>query len=334
MTNNFVSIIVAVYNVEEYLEACLNSIVVQTYSHFELLLVNDGSTDNSGCICDKWQKKDSRIKVLHQENEGPSVARNRALKEMQGEYVLFVDSDDVMTPTMLALLVRAIGQDDVQLVCCGTQVIYHANEDKMRSDEKFYHIGMEGVHSFSYKEMCGVSVNLWNKFYRADIIRENNIVFPAGVFYEDVAFNWVYYCYCNRVMFIPEKLYCYHRRKGSIMGLTYCHKSIRGMDHLKIAQCIYDEYKRRKIVSEIYFPYFVVLFINLYRETFKVIPESCYREARERANILAKELMAMPDYRFISLKLKHKLTDIMNGVLSPQSMKMRHFFQMLKALVR
>ena len=114
-----ISIIVPVYNVEKYLRKCLDSILAQTFSDFELFLVDDGSTDRSGEICDQYAQSDPRIRVIHQENAGQAVARNRALDVMQGEYVAFVDSDDFIHPQMMEVLLKHAERTNATISVCG-----------------------------------------------------------------------------------------------------------------------------------------------------------------------------------------------------------------------
>ena len=114
-----VSIIVPVYNVERYLHNCIESILNQTYKDFKLFLINDGSKDNSGHICDEYKEKDSRITVIHQSNQGQSAARNAGINQAETEWILFVDSDDLIHPQMLEYLVRAVDETKVNMSVCG-----------------------------------------------------------------------------------------------------------------------------------------------------------------------------------------------------------------------
>ena len=112
------SIIIPVYNVEKYLDRCVESVLAQSFRDFEVLLIDDGSPDNSGRMCDEWALKDSRIKVIHQKNTGLSGARNTGLRNAQGEYVTFVDSDDLIAENMMATLIERVEKDDLDAVWC------------------------------------------------------------------------------------------------------------------------------------------------------------------------------------------------------------------------
>lgn len=166
-----VTIIVPVYNTQEYLTRCLDSIVNQSYRHFELLLIDDGSRDDSGRICDDYAAKDSRIKVFHLENGGVSNARNFALDHASGEYIQFLDSDDWISPEATRLFVRTITTSQCDMVISdfyrvsGKRLSQKGDieEDGVMTRQEFANIMLENPADFYY----GV---LWNKFYRREII--------------------------------------------------------------------------------------------------------------------------------------------------------------------
>ena len=120
--NSLISIIVPVYNVQEYLPKCLDSIINQTYKNLEIILVDDGSTDNSGKLCDEYAERDKRIKIIHQKNSGQANARNKGIKESKGKYIAFVDSDDWIDEDFIETLEKYISNDNI--VCCGYKEIY------------------------------------------------------------------------------------------------------------------------------------------------------------------------------------------------------------------
>ena len=124
------SIIVPVYNVEDYLERCLDSIISQTFSNIEIICVDDGSTDNSGNICEEYADKEQRISVIHKENEGPAAARNDGLENIQGAYVSFVDCDDWLEPEMYTTMLQALNKEQADIIICGyTEDYAEKNEE-------------------------------------------------------------------------------------------------------------------------------------------------------------------------------------------------------------
>lgn len=203
---NVVSIIIPIYNAELHLNKCLLSVLNQTYGNLEVILINDGSTDLSGEICDNYAKTDNRIRVIHQKNAGPSHARNTGIKMSVGEYIQFVDSDDWIEPDMTEKLVEAM-VDHVQLVICG----YKNNADASfipaingvyQKPEFMLHFGNLYKHII-FPSPC-------NKLYRTAIIKEFAIRFSENMTMgEDLLFNMDYLKNCNRINIIPDQLYNY-----------------------------------------------------------------------------------------------------------------------------
>ncbi|RFU65822.1 glycosyltransferase family 2 protein [Peribacillus glennii] len=210
---SLVSIIMPVYNAEKYLSKCIDSILNQSYKNLELILVNDGSKDKSGFICDEYAKNDHRITVIHQENSGPSAARNNGIKAAQGTYIQFVDSDDSMEADMTKNLVEAMN-NTVQLVLCG----YHSIElnDGNTTITKRVPLTQGTLQHTEFIECFGELYNnqminpLWNKLYVKDIIKEFNISFIEELnMGEDLLFNLAYIKVCGQISVITDPLYNY-----------------------------------------------------------------------------------------------------------------------------
>lgn len=218
-----VSIVVPVYNNEEYLSRCIESILNQTYKNFELLLINDGSTDLSGEICEKYSKKDKRIKVIHQVNSGPSMARNRGIKESLGKYIQFVDSDDYINSNMTEGMVEAMNEN-VQLVFCGFNNISESNGKVMIESKKTPLQGtyciMDFLAQFGNLMIEGFINTIWNKMYSAEVIKQNGFIFDDRIdLGEDLLFNLEYLKQCREVYFVEKQLYNYLIiNKNSITG--------------------------------------------------------------------------------------------------------------------
>ncbi|GHU80952.1 glycosyl transferase [Clostridia bacterium] len=173
-----ISVIIPVYKVEAYLEKCINSVMAQTYTNLEIILVDDGSPDRCGDICDNFAEMDSRISVIHQENGGISAARNSALRIANGEYIAFVDSDDYIDSNMYQVLyekARGTGSDVVECDLRHTFPNRESVEVGKRYADKEHLLGLgRGV--------------VWNKLYSMELLRKANILFPVGLYYEDVEF--------------------------------------------------------------------------------------------------------------------------------------------------
>lgn len=217
-----ISVIVPVYNSENYLSECIDSLINQTYKNFELILVDDGSTDKSARMCDEYAIKDSRIKVVHKENGGVSSARNVGLQLSQGEYIQFVDSDDYVKPEFLSILINSIEQNNSQISVCKASTI-HINGTKSKSKSKVSEnitLDRKEATSFLFNEMNNA---LWNKLISKDAIKD--IIFEEGcTFGEDPYFLIQVLNNCERVSFVADELYCYRKNEGSITTTKFSEK--------------------------------------------------------------------------------------------------------------
>ena len=213
-----VSIIVPVYNAEQYLRRCVDSILNQEYTDFELLLVNDGSTDASGEICEEYGDKDPRVIVIQKENTGVSDSRNQALDRARGKYLQFLDSDDWITPDATRLFVRAAEEYGCDMVISDFYRVVgerlstkgDIEEEGVLTREEFAAHMMENPADFYY----GV---LWNKLYRRDIVEEHNLRMDTDINWcEDFMFNLEYIRYAKVFYALHAPIYYYVKRKGSL----------------------------------------------------------------------------------------------------------------------
>lgn len=205
-----ISIIVPVYNTEQYLSECLDSVLAQQFEDWECLLINDGSTDNSGTICDLYAKKDSRFRVFHTANYGVSFARNRGVENASGKYIAFVDSDDTIDNNYLFTLHQATECTDAELIVCGMKLISPSEMKINIANRGFVFIKNEDSNRFI--ELCRKFL-LYGpvvKLYRSDIINKNKIRFPLGVQYgEDLIFNLEYLEHVFRIQVLDLPGYNY-----------------------------------------------------------------------------------------------------------------------------
>ena len=206
------SIIVPVYNVEDYLQQCLESLQMQGYQDYEVVCVNDGSTDNSRGILANWEEKWPQLRVINRENGGLSAARNTGLKAATGDYVVFVDSDDWVEPTMLDTLAKAIGNEDMLCFAC-------QRTDNNGSD----HLSAETTNGWNYYNRHALEarvvpfVCVWQRCYRRRFLEDNNLQFREGILHEDNEFTPRAFLRAKRIKVIPDVLYIYRVRPGSIM---------------------------------------------------------------------------------------------------------------------
>lgn len=206
-----ISIIVPVYNVERYLPQCIDSIIAQTFHDWELILVDDGSTDRSGAICDEYSLKDTRIRVIHKQNSGQADSRNIAIQMAEAELVGFVDSDDWIDPDMYEVLYDALTGNDADIAICGHYLSYKD------ADLPFNSGSGAGVYTRDealQKIICDREIKsyLVDKLYRRHVINE---FLPKSFYYEDYATLFKWFACADRVAFCNVPKYHYRQRRGS-----------------------------------------------------------------------------------------------------------------------
>ncbi len=222
MSEDKVSVIIPVYNVEKYLERSVYSIINQTYGNIEIILVDDGSTDGSGRLCDVLAQKDGRIRVLHKNNGGLSSARNAGLEMAEGTYIYFLDSDDYVRNNLLEDCIHNIG--DAGLISFGYEAVdEHDNKlGSMEFSKGVYQLTTEeetlrfiSQQLFKYR----VAWSAWSKVFRMSVIRENDLRFVDNnkIFAEDILFVIMYLLCCDQVKCVEQRYYLYVKRSGSIM---------------------------------------------------------------------------------------------------------------------
>lgn len=213
MQGALISVIIPVYNVDEYLAECVDSVIGQTYKNLEIILVDDGSTDRSGSICDEYRLRDARIRVIHKTNGGISSARNAGLEIAQGSYIGFVDSDDYIADDMFSQLYMNI-KDNCQISVCfnnvvdGTKIFAECQlPDKITILSNEEAVKELIVDSTIKNYVC-------NKLYRAELF--SGLRFPEGKIYEDIAINYLLFDRAEHISVIPKTLYYYRMRSGSV----------------------------------------------------------------------------------------------------------------------
>ena len=232
------SIIVPVYDVERYLPKCIDSILAQTFTDFELILVEDGSPDNCPALCDAAAARDARIRVIHQKNGGLSAARNAGLDAARGEWIGFVDSDDYIAPEMYEALYKAVQSTGADLALCD-----YAEVDETGAPCLPPYTGL-AQRIFTGRELLKRATNTmaqpaWNKLYRRDLVVQHHLEMnPALRIFEDFMFNLEYLRVARNIVAVPSPVYYYVRTKNSIVSQTY------GMTTLKIRLAAFDEYKQ------------------------------------------------------------------------------------------
>ena len=211
--NDLISIIVPVYNVEDYLDKCINSIINQTYTNIEIIIINDGSTDNSYEICKSY--KDKRIKLYSIKNKGLSGARNYGISKSKGKYLAFVDSDDYIEKDYIEVLYNNLIKEDADLSCCSLYEVFK-NEIKNKSKKDKYYV----MNSYETIEKTftdeGLNVYVWNKLYKKELFK--NIKFPVNKNSEDIYVMHEIISSCKKIVYESIPKYYYVQRKNSIVN--------------------------------------------------------------------------------------------------------------------
>ena len=217
-----ISIVVPVYNAERYLVECLESILHQLYPSFELILINDGSSDASGLICDEYAHKDSRVRVVHQENKGSSAARQVGFELSQGEYIVAIDADDWVDEQYLANMLQIMEREHADIVMSAywynrygkdTYIANHASSDEVAVWQKDFINGT--CHA-----------GLWNKMLRKDILLSGKIIVPQHSYFEDMAITISYIEQCKKLCYNPSATYHYRYNNDSLTNTPNKEKRI------------------------------------------------------------------------------------------------------------
>lgn len=279
-----VSVIVPVYNVEEYLDECVESIVLQTYKTLEIILVDDGSTDRSGKKCDEWREKDERITVIHQKNMGLSAARNSGIDKCLGEWITFIDSDDAVSLDYVAYLYGLVQKYEVIVAQCDRGDL---QENKERND-----IFEKKINSCEFLLSSYYQTTAWGKIYKKELFEKER--YPVGMVHEDMAVTYKL-VYCARNVGVTNKiLYYVRQRTGSITRKEKFYKErLVVLQFLREQIEFFEEKKENELVKKGYRNYAYALLEN-YNKTKKAIKDKetelkikkeyqriCYRVIKE-----------------------------------------------------
>ncbi len=243
MDEPLISIIVPIYNVEKYLNRCIESIVNQTYKNLEIILVDDGSPDNCPQICDEWKKKNNRIKVIHKKNGGLSDARNAGLDIAQGEYIAFVDSDDWILPNMYQKLMKVMKDTNSDIVQCNYERVLDDDCREIMNNNNPKVISFDAHDALkNLIEENNLNQMVWNKLFKKELFE--NLLFEVGMLNEDDFITYQLFSKANKISYVDSKEYCYLIRNTSIMGESY---SIKRLDGLEARYRQYNFYKKNYI---------------------------------------------------------------------------------------
>lgn len=241
------SIVIPVYNAEDYLSACLDSVLAQKFTEYELILVNDGSSDSSGDICERYGQKDGRVRVIHQENRGQAAARNRGIEAAQGTYIGFCDNDDFLHPDMYKTLLANTKLLNVDISACSYNVknVQGGLSHDIHTGEMYCFANKEGMAEYLSRERMDIYV--WTKIYNRQFLNSHNIRFEPGRNDEDFLFNHDAFRCAAGSVFMDKALYTYAERAASECRVYY-KKDLRGYLH----NTLYRTYKIESVTCKEY----------------------------------------------------------------------------------
>lgn len=299
-----ISIIVPIYNVEKYINKCVDSILGQTFKDFELILVDDGSPDRCGKICDEYAQKDARVKVVHKENGGLSDARNRGIEEAKGEYIGFVDSDDYIDKDMYEILYDSLIENNADISVCGVYDCYSDRIAQNNIDGKMHVFSnQEALKEVLYgKKLTAFAVN---KLYKREVF--DNMRFPVGKIYEDSFLIPTIFANSEKIVLVSVPKYYYLHREGSITSFKFSEKFFDVIEaseiNLELVNNKFPSIKKQAIFRYLWAHFFVLdkmLLEDDYRNikgykqiksvlkknTLEILRNSCFEKSRKISILL------------------------------------------------
>ncbi len=321
MPNPMISVIVPVYNVETVLPYCLDRIINQTYKELEIIIVNDGSTDNSGLICEKFQKMDARIELVNQTNKGLSEARNAGIEKAKGEYISFIDSDDIIALNFYEYLIKLIIENDADIAECNYVKVAEDEVLKQKIDfNKFKndsYIVLDKMGAFYQLNNTDVNivvktVVVWNKLYKRRLFED--IRFPIGKRYEDDFTTYKVMNKIHKLVSTERILYGYVQRKSSIMNQSFNEKRLDAIE-------AFDNYMQffKKIADVNLYEKFLLRYLRIIITILEELNDSSYigkdkikeelankfKDVYKELENIQKDLKHMNDSENISMKERY-----------------------------
>lgn len=289
-----ISIVIPIYKVEPYLRRCLDSVLAQTYTDLEIILVDDGSPDGCGAICDEYREKDSRIKVIHQENRGLSGARNAGLAIASGQYIAFLDSDDYVDPDMYEKLLTVLLENDADIAECGYRWVKpDVTYDRENTGNVDVYTNIEALEKLYFGDQMfgGISIVVWNKLYRAELLE--NLCFAQGLINEDVDFTPRALYQARRIAKLNENLHNFFFSPNSISRSSFSLKRLDAIEVRRRIMAFHKEKGLQRYYDFVESTYFSTLYACYY-DCRRLRAQSAYRkEAEELRKILQSQYEAI-----------------------------------------
>ena len=242
--NEKISVIIPIYNVEKYLPKCINSVLNQTYSNLEIILVNDGSTDSCKQICEEYKKLDNRIKIINKKNGGLSDARNYGIEASTGNYIAFLDSDDWIDKELYMTLYKIIKRYDADISVCNFKKSYLNGDNKTHNSGKIKcYSNIEALNELYGKNSVQMIV-AWNKLYKRSTIKE--LRFPVGRIHEDEYLTPIIIYNANKLVYRDNQLIYYRQTPNSIINSKF---NIKRLDYLYSLECRNEFFKQNGLID-------------------------------------------------------------------------------------
>lgn len=283
-----ISIIVPVYNVRPYLEQCVRSIIAQNYQDWECILVDDGSNDGSGELCDQLAIEDERLRVIHQKNQGVSAARNCGIDDSKGEYICFIDSDDWIGVDYLTHLLAGMNEEKTDMVVTGT--IHEDSKSTVHAPKESYRLKMEQQFTKAFIDHVGLFYGPCSILYKSSIIKSNRIAFPKGLsFGEDTTFVFSYLRHVRDVVLAPFADYHYRILASGTLSYRFGEeRTFQRYDLWKMRQTFYmDKGMWNKISQE-----------NMYRELWAIVYDGIF-STPSPSFFFIKQLLNIPEISYL-----------------------------------
>lgn len=218
MKDELVSVIIPVYNVYDYLNECVQALINQSYKNLDIILVDDGSTDDSGLLCDEIKRQDERIQVVHKKNGGLSSARNVGIELAKGNIISFIDSDDYPRSTMIQKLIECMDKYDADIVCCD----YSSDNVKQKNQETVdQYTSTEAITLLL--DNGGFRCFAWNKLYKKELFF--GVEYPEGELFEDIKTTYTLFKKAKKICYLRDDLYYYRLRESSITSAKFTHRN-------------------------------------------------------------------------------------------------------------
>ena len=318
--SQLVSVIVPIYKVAEYLDSCVRSLTEQTYPDLEIILVDDGSPDDCGAMCDAWAAKDRRIRVVHKKNGGLSDARNAGLQAATGSFVSFIDGDDLVKPDFVEALKGAMEARNAQIAECAVELVGERGGvmGRWKTAKEPVLDKIEGLRRLIAED--GIVTIVWNKLYRREVLE--GILFEKGKYHEDEFWTYQVFDRMERLAVVERPMYKYLQRSGSIMGASYSLKRLDGpeacfrrMEYLSKYEQLKDLTRQQLMLECLW--HLQSIFRNLQGQ-----------ERKQAVDTIMKIKKATPKVPFqkLTLNMKYRVWYLMFTAAPKLTAKLRNFF--------